>query len=53
MRLLEKEDEKKSKELYVKENIDYISQLFGEKIGDISEIDFVESPQDHDQDFEE
>lgn len=35
-------EEKKSKELYVTEYIDYISELFGEKITDVTDIVFSE-----------
>jgi len=38
--------EKKSKERYVKEHMDYISQLFGEKITDVNDIELETSSED-------
>lgn len=50
MKAKDTDEEKKSREEYAKENLDYISKLFGEKITDISELGFkVETSSDDDE----
>lgn len=39
-----------SKKAYVKEHLDYISQLFGEKITDVAELEFVETTSEDSED---
>jgi hypothetical protein len=40
LRAKETAEEKISREQYVKDNLDYISKLFGEKVSDLKDIKF-------------
>lgn len=41
-------EEKKSREAYLRENMEYISTLFGEKITDVADVEFLETSSDED-----
>ncbi len=43
-------EEKKSREDYVKNNLDYISSLFEERVSDVGEIKFEDTPEEDNED---
>ncbi len=49
MKAKDSTEEKKSREDYVKNNLDYISMLFGEKVTAIDDLKFEEVPEDEDE----
>lgn len=49
MKAKEPAEEKASIQEYAKENLDYLSILFKEKVNDISEVSILESPSDDDE----
>jgi hypothetical protein len=52
LRAKETAEEKISREQYVKDNLDYISKLFGEKVSDLKDIKFEDVLEATDSDEE-
>ena len=52
LRAKETAEEKISREQYVKDNLDYISKLFGEKVSDLKDIKFDDVLDANDSDEE-